>query len=149
MKTIKTIILILIVNLSIYGQDFKTLVKQYEKECNTFVNDTINQFGEVNFKHIPVKDKKGKILHYVISAKDTVWRKPLCNDFKYEMQTYSGDIVFSGQMFDSSTIALSNVNFGTTQIPSQIMVRRKHVCRIKKRKVEPFSTHFWEWIKTK
>lgn len=146
MKKIIFTILILLVSISVQSQDLKKWIAKYEKYCNQKVEDTIKQYGEVTYKHIPVKDNQGKILHYVISVKDTVWNAPNCPEFKEEVKTNYG-FTFTSDYYVNNASLTPGVISNPIETTKPITVSRKYKCLVKRKKVVPFSADFWEYIK--
>jgi hypothetical protein len=146
MKTLKTIILIMIVSLSSYGQDFKTLIEEYESYANEMVNDTIIQYGSISetWEKVEWND------YYQIKL-DTVWKTPNCTEFKtrsnfilYESSNYS----FSNTQGSLTLSSVEGPIYNTAYSNAVTRpVNRKYICECKRREVSPFSAHFWEWIK--
>jgi hypothetical protein len=148
MKKLKTIILIMIVSLSSYGQDFKTLIEEYESYANEMVTDTIIQHGAITETLEKIKGST----YYQIKL-DTVWKTPSCPEFKtsYNMIFYGGSTSSNYSLNNTGYITLDNVErplYNTAySVNVTRPVSREYICECKRREVAPFSNHFWKWIK--
>lgn len=133
-----------------YSQSLTDLIKQYEKECSQIVNDTIEQDGTVDYSLIPVYDQNKNIVHYALGKPDTTWSKPDCNTYKYGYNYvyYGVDTVSS---YFGNSIIINTTNYpiykSEKQEKTKVKITRQYVCQVKERKVEPFSDHFWNWVK--
>ena len=137
------------------GQTFVDLVKEYEEYCQELVFDTITQDGYIEYKLIPVK-KKRKTIHYVYGDADTTWLKPDCPEYKI---SWTSRLLTGNYIISLSNYNLSNLVYDSTKVRSHpiistekvkhttIDISRQYVCKCKRRQVEPFSEHFWNWIK--
>jgi hypothetical protein len=146
MKKLKTIILIMIVSLSSYGQDFKTLIEEYESYANEMVSDTIIQHGAITETLEKIKGST----YYQIKL-DTVWKTPNCTEFKtrsnfilYESFNYSFNDTQGVLTLSSVEGPIYNTAYSNAVTRP---VSRKYICECKRREVTSFSAHFWEWIK--
>lgn len=146
MKTLTTLLFLVIATVA-NCQSLPDLIREYEKHCNQIVKDTIEQHGTVTYKHIPVKDSNGEVLHYAIHPTDTVWQKVRCPEYKNFGNR--GLVLYGG----SSDNFILSTNVGTygpaSEVPKKIEVKRDYICSCKLREVEPFSEHFWNWIKNR
>lgn len=135
-----------------FGQSFKDLVKQYEKECSQEVIDTIKQYGAIEYgKHIPVNNESGKTLYYTLNPIDTVWESVDCPKFKYKSSS-NYDLISSGSYWQSGQGSFlitdsEEVIVYSLQSTYQHQITRDYICKCKLREVEPFSEHFWNWLK--
>lgn len=143
------VFLLVIYSGSLMSQSFPELIEQYKKECNEIVQDTIIQTGIVTCDLLPVKAANGKILHYVIAAADTIWNTPECSQYKeYGHFRFSKGIWNVGISLtdNSDELLLSHyINPKTPKI--SLSISRKHICNVKRREVELFGDHFWEWMR--
>lgn len=143
------LLIILLFPLVGYGQSFPELIAQYEKDCSQIVNDTIEQTGTISYEIIPVYDQVGKLAHYAYGKADTVWDEPECGVFKFlNYSTWLKGVVLWNQgitLTDNSYPIYSTERQATTKV----RITRKYVCQVKQREVEPFSEHFWEWLKAR
>ena len=157
------------------GQSFAELIHEYEKECAQLVPDTTNQLGVLTHNLVPVKDNAGKVIHYVEGSVDTVWNTPYCMSYKNKSErvlyiehglisldtswiyTQSGSGTTIGRYSDFPSVVEVHTQDGrkiTISLDKGKMfyksfIERPHVCMIPLREVEPFSEHFWNWIKNK
>ncbi len=143
----KAILILMLIPILAQGQGFKELILKYEIDCNEIVKDTIKQQGIVEYKHVPVKDSDGNIMHYVIGKSKTTWKEPQCNEYKYDERT-----IFIGNFNVSMSPYITVDTSGELTIsevinPIKTSIERDYVCDCKKRKIHPFSKHFWNWIK--
>ena len=142
--------LFLFLPFTLTGQSFPELIALYEKECAQLVNDTITQYGTISYDIVPVIDK-GKIVHYALGKADTVWQEPTCKEFKYPERPTASLISGGGWISLTGTNSLAYTSgpiTGTEKSKkTEVEISRKYVCKIKLREVEPFSEHFWKWIK--
>lgn len=142
------------IKLEVSKEILATLINGYEAHCNEMVADTITQTGTINYKTIPVKDKNGNILHYALGQADTIWHQPDCPEYKDNgllWDYYSPPNRFS---FSSDISLIEGTNVGaitgtTKQHKTTVKIEREYICGVKRRRVEPFSDRFWDWIKTK
>lgn len=121
-------LLLFLFPLSMGAQSFQELVLEYEKDCAEIVLDTINQTGYV----FPSSE----------NGPDTVWNKCDCPTYKVD-ETYYGFQIVS----DSSMGFYYSPPINEKKKPYREVERIK-ICRVQKRKVKPFSDHFWSWIKS-
>jgi hypothetical protein len=142
----------------IFSQSFPQLVALYEKECAELVNDTIDQHGEIRYELVPVIDQ-GKILHYALGKPDTIWETPDCPKFKVAAHnglSFVGarsGIYFGDNISYSTTLGFTPASYPITNTQKAektvVKISRKYVCQVKRREVEPFSDHFWDWLKNR
>lgn len=152
-------ILLIIISLmaftNVSSQSLAELMEKYQAECDRTVTITVKQIGTVHYEYLPVKDNKNKVLHYVISVKDTVWTEPMCPEYKYPIiqgWTGSGNITFADETYGAELYSLDagKVTFshnGTIvgeTIKSE--VTKDYDCYCKERQVDKFSDHFWDWV---
>lgn len=136
----KTLILVLLVTLSgtLSAQTLPELIEAYERYCDEIVLDTIELKGEVRYNSLPVYDGD-KIVAHKLTSVDTLWETPECpiykdiDDFSY----YRGTILRLNSG-GSSTIG----NYIIIDV-----VKKSHVCEVKRRRPLPFSENFWEFCK--
>jgi len=106
---------------------FKELLLEYEAYCNELVPDTITEYGEVN----PIRG--GKL--------DTIWKGYKCREFKHGNRLSFPDCFSGGwQIVDG----MGNV---LQESQGPVYVGRLHICAVKRREVEPWGEHFWNWLK--
>ena len=106
---------------------FKELLLEYEAYCNELVPDTITEFGEVN----PIRG--GKL--------DTIWKGYKCREFKHGNRLSFQDCFSGGwQIVD----CMGNV---LEESQGPVYVGRLHICAVKRRELEPWGEHFWNWLK--
>lgn len=139
----KAILILMLLPILSYGQDFEKLIKEYEKYCDEKVTDTIMQHGTITET---LKDVGNG--YYQIKL-DTTWSKPNCPEFKtpnYNSTISSG--VFTDDIYYTvNTLSLGGIT-GTEQAEKKTRgVTRDYICECKRREVQPFSKHFWNWIK--
>ena len=154
MKSI-IICLIFIAVQPLSAQSFSELIKKYEKECSKLVPDTIDQEGTVTYDLVPVLDAKGKILHYALGKPDTVWNAPNCLEYKNSANVSYGLRWNSNGYWSDGITNLSLTTYATAgpiqgsehTEKTRVKVTRQYICEVKQREVEPFSEHFWNWIK--
>ena len=134
------------------AQSLPDLIRKYEKECSQIVPDTIKQYGNVTYDLVPVKDAKGEILHYALGTPDTVWQEPSCPEYKdgYTLLIRSGSIRYipdSTTLFGSSPSLNGPISGSEKPQKTVVPITRSYICQVKLREVEPFSEHFWDWLK--
>ena len=133
-----------------FAQSFPELIALYEKECSQITNDTVDQSGTVSYEVVPVIDPNGKILHYALGKADTVWQEPECPTFKYPKPSDYLSISSDGY-WGASRLSLTGSNYPIYSSEkldkTRVEITRKYVCQVKMREVEPFSEHFWQWLK--
>ena len=144
MKKIATLLIAILISQTSFSQSFKDLIKKYEKDCNTIVKDTIKQYGTITETLVKVKTS-----NYFQVKLDTVWNKPNCAEYKesQNIQFNNGSVIWNNSF--SSTTGL-NVGYiiGAEKAENKTRaISRDYICNIKKRKIQPFSEHFWNWIK--
>lgn len=145
MKTLKNIImkylLIILLPVFSYSQSFPELIREYEKDCNSIVLDTIKQHGKIRHDLVPVFNEQKEIIQYKMTNRDTIWYEPKCPEYKVD------DHLFYkvGTISASSNVFWIPIQDGLNE--ETISISRDWVCECKKRKVYPFSDHFWDWIK--
>ena len=131
------------------------LIRAYEDYCNEEVADTVEQTGTIAWGMIPVKDGEGKIVHYSMANPDTTWNDVDCPEYKHKIERLrwsdpgNGILLYEGtsQWFNLSTTA--GPLEGTTKATKhKTKVTRDYICKCKRREIEPWSDHFWKWIKT-
>ena len=139
----KAILILMLLPIFSYGQDFKKLIKEYEKYCDEKVADTIMQHGTITET---LKDVGNG--YYQIKL-DTTWNKANCPEFKTP-KNYSGYTILDGNITLTRTTSLYTTGaiVGTEEAEKKTRsVTRQYICECKRREVEPFSEHFWNWIK--
>lgn len=140
----KAILILILLPMFSQGQDFQKLIKEYEKYCAEKVADTITQHGTITET---LKDVGNG--YYQIKL-DTTWSKPNCPEFKTPINYNSGYIIWDGDITLTGTTSLYTAGaiVGTEEAEKKTRsVTRQYICECKRREVEPFSNHFWEWIK--
>jgi hypothetical protein len=142
----KAILILMLLPIFSYGQDFKTLIEEYESYANEIVNDTIIQHGAISETWEKVKGST----YYQIKL-DTVWKTPNCTEFKtrsnfilYESFNYSFNDTQGVLTLSSVEGPIYNTAYSNAVTRP---VSRKYICECKRREVTSFSAHFWEWIK--
>lgn len=133
------------------GQSLVDLILAYEMHCNELVPDTTTQTGTVSYELVPVEDKNGKIIAYGFGKADTVWNAVDCEYYKENPPFYSipgswgllggGRITNLGQQYEYPISGTEKVQKTTVKIT------RAYVCLVKRRRVQSFCDHFWEWVK--
>lgn len=145
----KAILILFLVPQLIMAQSFQELIKAYEIECSETVKDTIKQNGTVTYKHLPVRNESGDIVHFVLGKPDTTWAKPKCHAYK----RYASHNWQIGTLSANPSLTFTTNDgyiLGTVkEEPYKSHITRKYVCNVKKREVKPFSNHFWNWIKSR
>ena len=138
----KAILILMLLPIFSYGQDFKKLIKEYEKYCAEKVTDTILQHGTITET---LKDVGNG--YYQIKL-DTTWTKPSCPEFKTPKNYNLGYVLYDDNMITlTGTTAFGGI-YGTEEAEKKTRsVTRQYICECKRREVEPFSDHFWNWIK--
>ena len=128
-----------------FAQTLPELIARYESECNQMVKDTVLQHGVVTYETVPVLGTNGKILHYTLGTADTVWQKLECPEFKFpiESATWSSSGVWNVSSGGQTYQELPTLTTGKVTVDAS----RKCACDVKLREVEPWSRHFWEWVK--
>lgn len=128
MKALFFIFLFLAVSLSAGAQTLQELIVEYEAYCNQTVLDTIQQDGLISYE--------------ATNGKDTVWLKPNCSKYKQADDRWDC-ITADGLILHRGGFDLFAEEDETER------VHRPHVCRCKRRRIVPFSEHFWNWVKTR
>lgn len=135
------LILLIFLPITASAQSLPELIREYEKYCAEMVHDTIEVQGTIHYELVPVMDG-GKIDHYTYGQADTTWSKPECPEFKefsWLRQTVfrlePEMVLYGGGLFQP-------------EMP-QKRITRKYYCLVKRREVDPFSEHFWEWVKSR
>lgn len=157
MKKLIILFTVLLPVIALSQKSFQELVNEYEKECSEIVSDTILQSGYIEYELVPVIDVNGKISHYALGNPDTTWVKCDCPEYKDGNDrvyiTGSGAYGISSSwstdlINDHLTLEYDSHIPGTTKQEKQrVNITRDYVCEVKKRRVKPFSNHFWNWIK--
>lgn len=139
----KYIIIFFLLPQFLMAQDFAKLVKEYQAECDEIVLDTIKVRGTIKYELLPVYDQ-GELVHYAFGRPDTVWAKPECQEYKHYPMFYLASAPVLNQ--SDGFFSLSKATIAIAANGHEVAIEKDHVCQVKRRKVEPFSTHFWEWI---
>jgi len=108
---------------------FKELLLEYEAYCNEIVLDTITEYG--------------KLMPYKQGLPDTAWIGYKCGEYKHGSPIVMtiGSLRFGGwRVVDGMGNVLEDH-------PDPVYVKTIHICSVKRARVEPWSEHFWNWIK--
>jgi len=142
--------LILIATQSAMAQSLPDLIRKYEKECSALVPDTVQQRGKIAYDLVPVKNEHGAVMTYVTGASDTTWEKPTCPEYKFEV----GNMRFLSTGYQNIRYFSTEFDYGVQPTidssgKRQIVgtVTRPHACLVRLREVQPWSEHFWNWLK--
>ncbi|MEX0314730.1 MAG: hypothetical protein AB3N18_11175 [Allomuricauda sp.] len=145
----KTLLILILLPIVSFGQDLKQYIQDYEKYCNQIVLDTIEQQGHVTESFKLIDREKG----YWGVKLDTTWYEPECPEFKTTRVIYwtSPTIQWHGVTTDTELIgdfvSSGGISGSERGNKKQRPISRDYVCECKRREVQPFSEHFWEWVK--
>ncbi len=139
----KLLLLLALLPIITTAQSFKDLIKKYESHCNETVLDTIRQHGTVTETFEQINGT-----YYWAVKLDTVWEAPDCPEYKTPVIHF----LTSAQIHldvSSASLTYTGAIYGSEKgDKKQRSISRDYVCECKRREVEPFSEHFWNWIKT-
>ena len=106
---------------------FKEILLEYEAYCNELVLDTITEYG--------------KLMPYKQGLPDTAWIGYKCGEYKHsDRSVLFGTLAGGWQVVDGMGNVLEDH-------PDPVYVKTIHICSVKRAMVEPWSEHFWNWIK--
>lgn len=145
----KTALTILALSMAVLtsAQSLPELIEKYEQYCNETVKDTIIQTGTITEKMVKVPGTN----YYAVQL-DTIWNSPSCPEFKqvrgYAPWISQGSVTYT--TLDVGVVHTTGAIRGTEWSKENTRpIQRDYVCEVKRREIEPFSEHFWNWIKDK
>lgn len=136
-------------------QFFKSVYTDYLEYCNETILDTIQQYGEVTTKLVPVFDESGELLKYVYGNRsDTIWNDVNCKEYlRNDDYTFIG-IDYSPFYVISDSYTTSNTYLSSYPIEESAAenkpdkfnydIHRDYVCKVKREK--PCQNGFYDWL---
>lgn len=149
MKKITFFLAFICLPLFVSAQSFTQLVKEYESECARIVPDTTEQTGVVTFDIVPTFDSKGKVSHYNYGSSDTTWAKVECPTYKNPTSFWTVNLATTDFTWHGAGGNVVIICDSTSDKKFKKQIKRQHICMVPDRQVEPWSEHFWNWLKTK
>jgi len=107
---------------------FKELLLEYEAYCSEIVLDTVTEYG--------------KLMPYKQGLPDTAWIGYKCGEYKH-----GSPIVLTTGLRSGGWHVVDGMGNVLEDHPDPVYVKTIHICSVKRARVEPWSEHFWNWIK--
>ena len=107
---------------------FKEILLEYEAYCNELVLDTITEYG--------------KLMPYKQGLPDTAWIGYKCGEYKR-----GSPIVLTTGLRSGGWQVVDGMGNVLEDHPDPVYVKTIHICSVKRARIEPWSEHFWNWLK--
>lgn len=141
----KILIFLCIASSVLPAQSLPELIQEYENHCNEIVLDTIAIYGYSNLLYVPDTERSGNVTRMREgTVTDTVWMNAVCPVYRYSA---SDDAMhaFNGAWKYPETDRTIRINPYNGQPIKK--VEGTKICEVKRREIQPFSNHFWNWLK--